>query len=37
MSNSDYYDEEFALDESIQNPDIEQLKLIYSNELVEFE
>ena len=37
MSDSDYYDEEFILDESIQNQDIELLKLIYGNELVWFE
>ena len=37
MSDSDYYDEEFTLDKSIQNQDIELLKLIYRNELVLFE
>lgn len=36
MANDDYFDEEFTLDESIVNKDIELLKLAYRNELVCF-
>ena len=34
MVNDDYFDEEFTLDESIVNSDIELIKLAYRNELV---